>query len=49
MADDAPMSEAGNETFSKEYVEKLKADLAAKADEAAKLKAFKSKKLVVPR
>lgn len=42
MAEDAtPMADAG-ETFSKEYVEKLKADLAAKADEASKLKAFKT-------
>ena len=41
MADDAaPMTDAG-ETFSKDYVDKLKADLAAKAEEASKLKAFK--------
>lgn len=43
MADESSTSavESG-ETFTKEYVEKLKADLAAKAEEAAKLKAFKS-------
>lgn len=40
MADDAPV-DAG-ETFSKDYVEKLKADLASKAEETAKLRAFKS-------
>lgn len=36
-----PAVESGD-TFTKEYVEKLKSDLAAKAEEAAKLKAFKS-------
>lgn len=41
MADDQQTVDAG-ETFSKEYVEKLKADLAAKAEETAKLRAFKS-------
>lgn len=42
MADEsAPMTDAG-ESFSKEYVEKLKADLAAKNEEASKLKAFKT-------
>ena len=43
MADESktPAVESGD-TYSKEYVEKLKADLASKADEAAKLKAFKS-------
>ena len=41
MADDAsPMADAG-ETFSKEYVEKLKAELAAKNEEASNLRAFK--------
>lgn len=38
MADESP----AGESFSKEYVEKLKADLAAKEEEASKLKAFKS-------
>lgn len=43
MADDAAaMPDAGEGTFSKEYVERLKADLAAKAEEASKLKAFKN-------
>ena len=37
----ANATDAG-ETFSKEYVEKLKADLAAKTESEAKLKAFKS-------
>jgi hypothetical protein len=43
MADESTtlVAESG-ETFSKEYVEKLKADLASKNEEAAKLKAFKS-------
>jgi len=42
MSDDAaPVTDAG-ESFSKEYVEKLKADLAAKNEEASKLKAFKN-------
>ena len=40
MADDTAAVET--EMFSKEYVEKLKADLASKSEEAAKLKAFKS-------
>lgn len=40
MADDAPVD--SGESYSKEYVEKLKADLAAKAEETAKLRAFKS-------
>lgn len=40
MADDLT-TDAG-ETFSKETVEKLKAELAAKAEEAAKLRAFKN-------
>lgn len=41
MADDASMTESG-ETFTREYVDKLKADLASKAEETAKLKAFKN-------
>ena len=43
MADESITSAAeSGDTFSKEYVEKLKADLAAKNEEAAKLKVFKS-------
>lgn len=42
MADEQMNVDTAGETFSKEYVEKLKADLAAKAEEAAKLRAFKS-------
>lgn len=42
MSDDTTTPAEVGENFSKEYVDKLKADLAAKADEAAKLKAFKS-------
>ena len=42
MADEAVVTTDSGETFSKEYVEKLKNDLAAKAEEAAKLKAFKT-------
>jgi DNA repair exonuclease SbcCD ATPase subunit len=41
MSDDNVTTDTGD-MFSKEYVEKLKADLAAKSDEAAKLKAFKA-------
>lgn len=42
MADDTTTPMETGDQYSKEYVEKLKADLAAKAEEAAKLKAFKS-------
>jgi hypothetical protein len=42
MSDDAVMADTGAETFSKEMVEKLKAELAAKSEEAAKLRAFKN-------
>jgi hypothetical protein len=42
MADETVAVPDSGETFTKEYVEKLKADLAAKAEEAAKLKAFKT-------
>ena len=41
VAPPAAVSDTAGETYSKEYVEKLKADLAAKNEEASKLKAFK--------
>lgn len=42
MADETVAVAETGDTFTKEYVEKLKADLAARAEEAAKLRAFKS-------